>query len=56
MIKEQLVRNIQFFGEDGQKKISDSYVIIFGVGGVGSHVAASLARSGVGHLKIVDFD
>ncbi|KAL4485467.1 hypothetical protein ABPG72_008335 [Tetrahymena utriculariae] len=56
MMKEQLVRNIQFFGEEGQQKIQDSYIIIFGVGGVGSHVAASLARSGVAHLKIVDFD
>jgi len=33
-----------------------SYVIIFGVGGVGSHVANMLARSGVQNIKIVDFD
>lgn len=28
--------------------------MIFGVGGVGSHVASSLARSGIRRLKIVD--
>ena len=30
--------------------------MIIGVGGVGSHVANMLARSGVHHLIIVDFD
>ncbi len=29
---------------------------MFGVGGVGSHVVNMLARSGVGKIKIVDFD
>lgn len=29
---------------------------MFGVGGVGSHVVNMLARSGVGRIKIVDFD
>lgn len=31
-------------------------MIVFGVGGVGSHVVNMLARSGVGRIKIVDFD
>jgi tRNA A37 threonylcarbamoyladenosine dehydratase len=56
LMKEQLVRNYQFFGEEGQHKIEKSYVIIFGVGGVGSHVVSCLARSGVGRITIVDFD
>ncbi len=34
----------------------DSYVVVVGVGGVGSHCAVNLARSGVGRLRIVDFD
>ncbi len=34
----------------------NSYVIILGVGGVGSHVANMVGRSGVKRLKIVDFD
>jgi len=33
-----------------------SYVIVFGVGGVGSHVVNMLARSGVQRIKVVDFD
>ena len=31
-------------------------VLICGVGGVGSFVAEALARSGIGHIDIVDFD
>jgi tRNA A37 threonylcarbamoyladenosine dehydratase len=53
---EQFVRNEQFFGEDGQKKIQSSRVIVIGVGGVGSHCAVTLARSGVGYIRLVDFD
>ena len=29
---------------------------IAGLGGLGSHIAVMLARSGVGHLHLVDFD
>ena len=56
ILDEQFTRNIQFFGADGQKKIQNSRVIIVGLGGVGSHAAVSLARSGVGHLRLIDFD
>ena len=30
--------------------------MIFGIGGVGSHVLSCLARSGVGEIAIIDFD
>jgi len=43
-------------GETAMKRISDARVIIFGIGGVGSWVAESLARTGVGHLTLVDSD
>lgn len=32
---EQVVRTRQFFGEEGQRDIENSYVIVVGVGGVG---------------------
>lgn len=54
--EEMLVRNIQFFGDAGQKKVQKGFVIVVGVGGVGSHCACTLARSGVGKIRIVDFD
>ncbi len=36
--------------------LSDTRVIVFGVGGVGSWCVEALARSAVGHITIVDSD
>lgn len=52
----RLFRNIQFFGLESQQKVCKSYVVIIGLGGVGSHAACMLLRSGVGRLLLVDFD
>lgn len=49
-------RNIQFFGVQSQKKVTESFVVVIGLGGVGSHAASMLLRSGVGRLLLVDFD
>ena len=38
------------------KSLSKKKVLICGVGGVGSFVAEGLARSGVGHIDICDYD
>lgn len=43
-------------GNDGIEKLEKASVIVFGLGGVGSFVAESLARAGIGNLTIVDFD
>ena len=51
-----IIRNIQFFGLEFQQKVTASYVVIIGLGGVGSHAASMLLRSGVGRLLLVDFD
>lgn len=37
-------------------KLRMSKIVIFGIGGVGSFCASSLARGGVGHIVICDFD
>lgn len=41
-------------GKDGIKKISESAVMIFGIGGVGSFAAEALARAGIGRIVLVD--
>lgn len=43
-------------GAEGQRQLSGSTVVIFGVGGVGSHCIEALARCGIGHLILVDND
>ncbi|MFA7572318.1 MAG: tRNA threonylcarbamoyladenosine dehydratase [Lutispora sp.] len=43
-------------GEEGIKKLKDSKIAIFGIGGVGSFAAEALGRCGVGELVLVDYD
>lgn len=43
-------------GEDGQRRLLAARVLIIGCGALGSAHAESLARAGVGHLRIVDRD
>lgn len=43
-------------GEEGLRRIRRASVMVFGVGGVGSHCIEALARSGVGRLCLVDND
>ena len=43
-------------GRDGQQRIAAGTVLLIGAGGIGCAVAAYLASSGIGNLKIADFD
>ena len=55
-MEDRFSRTALLIGEDSLKRLEGSHVIIFGVGGVGGYVAEALARSGVGHLSLVDKD
>ena len=43
-------------GQEGMRRLKEAAVIVFGVGGVGSHCIEALARGGVGTLILVDND
>ena len=49
-------RAARLIGEPALHALMDSRVLVFGMGGVGSFAAESLARSGIGTLCLVDFD
>ena len=43
-------------GEDGQNKLQNAKIAIIGCGGLGSIAAVYLAASGIGKIKLIDFD
>ena len=43
-------------GSEGQQRISEGSVLLIGIGGLGCAAATYLASSGVGHIRIADFD
>ncbi len=49
-------RTEMLIGKTALDKLANSTVAIFGIGGVGSYTAEALARSGVGHLVLIDSD
>ncbi len=43
-------------GAELQRRLSEASVAVCGLGGLGSNTAIALARAGIGHLHIIDFD
>jgi len=61
LTREELVRYSRHIllpqvGEDGQRRLKNSRVLLVGAGGLGSPVALYLAAAGVGTIGLVDFD
>lgn len=52
----QFSRSELLLGAEGIDKLKNSFVAVFGVGGVGSFTVEALARTGVGNIAIFDDD
>lgn len=52
----QFSRTERLIGKGALEKLNNARVAVFGLGGVGGYVVEALARSGVGHLDLVDKD
>ncbi len=55
-VQRRFDRVVDFFGRDSFQEIRRADITVVGLGGVGCHAAAALARSGLGSLRLVDFD
>lgn len=47
---------VERHGAETQEKFTNASVSVCGLGGLGSNIAFALARAGVGHLALFDFD
>ena len=56
MIEDRFQRTRLLLGGEKFARLEAATVAIFGIGGVGSFTAEALARSGVGHLILIDKD
>lgn len=54
--RPEFLRTELLLGAAGMERLKSCTVAVFGIGGVGSHLAEALARSGVGRLILVDND
>ncbi len=52
----QFQRLEQMVGEAGLRRLQESFVTVVGLGAVGSYAVEALARSGVGRLRLIDYD
>ncbi len=55
---DRYIRQMRYppLGEDGQRRLAESRVLVCGCGALGSVLANTLVRSGVGAVRIVDRD
>jgi tRNA A37 threonylcarbamoyladenosine dehydratase len=56
MSQTRFIRTVQLIGEAGLQRLQSSFVVVAGLGAVGSFATEALARAGVGRLRLVDFD
>ncbi len=55
-MNQTFARFSMLIGDEGIEILKKSNVIVFGIGGVGSYIVESFARSGIGNITMVDFD
>ncbi len=53
---DQFIRTSLLYSEEAVEKFKKSRVAVFGIGGVGGHLAEALVRSGIGTIDIIDND
>ncbi|AQQ69974.1 Molybdopterin-synthase adenylyltransferase [Limihaloglobus sulfuriphilus] len=54
--RPQFRRTRLLIGDENFKELNNSFVVVVGLGAVGGYAAEALARSGVGRIRVVDFD
>lgn len=56
MNDKRIMRTKALLGKAGVENLQNATVMVFGLGAVGGYALEGLARAGIGHLILVDFD
>ncbi len=56
MENDRVKRTRMLLGDKGMERLQQANVMVVGLGAVGGYALEALARAGVGHLILVDFD
>lgn len=56
MMNDRFMRTQALLGETGLQRLRAATVMVVGLGAVGGYALEAIARSGIGHLILVDFD
>ncbi|MCK5295355.1 MAG: tRNA threonylcarbamoyladenosine dehydratase [Alphaproteobacteria bacterium] len=56
MYDERFSRIQLMIGDEGLERLINSHVAVIGLGAVGSYATEALVRSGIGRLRLIDFD
>jgi len=56
MQKNQFLRLERLIGKDNVESLHEKKIALFGVGAVGGYALETAARSGIGHIRAIDFD
>ena len=54
--ESQFQRLEQMIGEAALQRLHDAFVVVVGLGAVGGYAVEALARSGIGRLRLIDYD
>lgn len=55
-MSDQFIRTQKLLGDSGFARLQGAFVVVVGLGAVGSYAVEALARSGVGRMRLIDFD
>lgn len=55
-MENQFERTKMLLGKKAVEKLKKSRVAVFGIGGVGGHIAEALVRAGIGEIDVIDRD
>ena len=56
MSDKRFMRTQMLLGQEGMERLKQATVMVVGLGAVGGYALEALARAGIGHLILVDFD